>query len=51
MLFSSSCATNTAAIDSCAWVKIITVSKQDVLTDETAKEILSHNQKVEEICK
>ena len=50
VLFSSSCATNTVAIDSCVWVKIITISKDDVLTDETAREILSHNQKVEEIC-
>jgi hypothetical protein len=31
-------------------VKIITVSRQDVLTDQTAREILQHNLKVEEVC-
>ena len=51
MTFLSACGTSTVAISPCAWVKIITVSKADVLTDQTAREILSHNEKVETICK
>jgi hypothetical protein len=31
-------------------VKIITISSRDVLTDQTAREILGHNEKVEAIC-
>jgi hypothetical protein len=31
-------------------VQIITVSRADVLTDQTAREILAHNEKVEAIC-
>jgi len=31
-------------------VQIITVSRHDVLTDQTAREILAHNEKVETIC-
>lgn len=45
----SGCAT-TNVIDGCSWVQIITVSKDDVLTDQTAREILAHNEKVEAIC-
>ena len=41
---------STVAISPCAWVKIISVSKADVLTDQTAREILAHNEKVEKIC-
>lgn len=44
----SGCAT-TSATD-CAWAQIITVSKDDVLTDQTAREILAHNEKVEVLC-
>jgi len=32
-------------------VKVITVSKDDALTAQTAREILAHNEKVEEICR
>lgn len=49
-MFGSGCATSTVATDSCAWVQIITVSRADVLTDQTAREILAHNEKVEAIC-
>lgn len=35
----------------CSWVKIITVSKDDKFTAETAREILAHNEKVEALCK
>ena len=48
-LFGTGC-TSTVAIDSCSWVRIITVSKEDVFTDQTAREILAHNRKVEETC-
>ena len=49
MLLLTGCA-STNVISPCAWVKIITVSKADVLTDQTAREILTHNEKVETIC-
>ena len=49
MLLLSGCV-NTSVISPCAWVKIITVSKADVLTDQTAREILTHNESVEAIC-
>lgn len=41
----------TNVISPCAWVKVITVSKDDALTAQTAREILAHNEKVEEICR
>lgn len=49
LTFTSACSTITP-VTSCGWAKIITVSRQDVLTDETARQILAHNLKVEEIC-
>jgi len=49
MMFVSACQ-STVGTDSCAWVQIITVSRHDVLTDQTAREILAHNEKVETIC-
>lgn len=49
-LFGSGCA-STVATSPCSWVKIITVSSADVLTDQTAREILTHNEAVERICK
>lgn len=50
MLGVSACATSGPAIDSCSWVKPILVSRDDVLTDGTVEQILSHNEKWEEIC-
>ena len=50
LMFTSACATNTVATNECSWVKIITVSKDDVLTDQTAREILTHNETVERVC-
>ena len=50
MMLASGCQ-STAVISPCSWVKIITVSSKDVLTDQTAREILAHNEKVETICK
>lgn len=50
MLGVSACAISGPATDSCAWVKPIYVSKQDVLTDGTVDQILAHNEKWAEIC-
>jgi hypothetical protein len=50
MLFGSGCA-STSVISPCSWVRVISVSKDDVLTDQTAREILAHNEKVEAVCK
>jgi hypothetical protein len=50
-LCASGCATNGSVIDtSCAWVRPIMVSRDDQLTDETAREILTHNEAWERIC-
>lgn len=49
-LAASGCA-STSATNPCSWVKPITVSKDDKLTDRTVEEILSHNEKYEAICK
>ena len=49
MTLGSGCAA-TNVIDGCSWVKTITVSSHDQFTDQTAREILAHNEKVEAIC-
>ena len=47
----SGCATNSRVIDtSCAWTRPIMVSRQDVLTDDTARQILSYNETWERLC-
>ena len=46
----SSCV-SAPAIDSCAWVKPIYVSRSDVLTPGTAGQILAHNRSWEQFCK
>ena len=48
LLFAMGCASTRGT--ECAWVKIITVSNDDKLTNETAAEILAHNRKVETVC-
>jgi len=48
-LFVNACG-STTVISACSWVKPISLSKDDVLTDQTARELLQHNLKVEEIC-
>lgn len=49
-LFASACA-NTRVIDTaCSWVRIITISKDDVLTDDTARQILIHDEQVDRVC-
>lgn len=49
-LFVSGCTTSGGVIDGCTWVEPISVSRHDTLTDQTAKEILAHNEKWERIC-
>lgn len=51
MLCISGCATNGSVIDTaCAWVRPIMVSRDDTLTDETARSILIHNETWERVC-
>ena len=51
-LLLGACATvqPTVVDTSCSWVNPIFVSKQDKLTDKTAREILSHDDKWQQIC-
>lgn len=48
----SSCATNGRVIEgnACAWARPILVSRQDVLTDPTARQILVHNETGRRLC-
>lgn len=55
LLLIASCAntrvTEPVVIDSsCNWAKVIFVSNQDVLTDGTARQVLSHNVLVQKNC-
>jgi hypothetical protein len=51
VMFASGCASTPATIDTaCSWVRIITISKDDVLTDDTARQILIHDEQVERVC-
>jgi hypothetical protein len=47
----SGCAVNGAAIDtSCDWVRPILVSRDDALSDDTARQVLMHNEQWELLC-
>jgi hypothetical protein len=46
----SGCATFNAKSE-CSWAKVITVSKDDVLTRLTKEEIVAHNEKVSRFCR
>lgn len=35
---------------SCSWVKVIFISNKDALTDETARQVLTHNRLVDKNC-
>lgn len=53
VLLLSSCATNGRVIETasgCAWARPILVSKADVLTDQTARQILAHNEAGRVLC-
>lgn len=48
----SGCSVNGHVIDtSCAWAKPIILSKRDILTDNTARQILAHNETWERLCR
>lgn len=49
-LLLSGCATVGPATDQCDWAKPIYVSQDDVLTDGTAKQILTHDETGKAIC-
>jgi hypothetical protein len=50
-LCATGCATSGRVIDTgCSWVRPIMVSKQDVLTDGTASQILTHNETWQRVC-
>lgn len=44
------CATNPVFKDDCDWVKPILPSRADVLTPETKRQILAHNEAGEKLC-
>jgi hypothetical protein len=46
----SGCAHNNVIDTSCAWVRPIMISRHDVLTDETARAILTHNEAWQALC-
>ena len=48
-ILTASCA-NTSATE-CSWVRLIQPSGNDVLTDGTKRQIVKHNEKVEEFCR
>lgn len=45
-----SCETSGPGIDSCAWTAPIYISREDVLTGETARQILAHNETGRRLC-
>jgi hypothetical protein len=51
-LLLGSCGTSGPAISAggCEWAKPVFVSRQDVLTDGTARQILAHNEAWERVC-
>lgn len=44
------CSTSGAGTDGCAWARPIFPSRQDRLTDDTASQILVHNETGKRIC-
>lgn len=50
-LLLTGCATSGAVTNYCDISKPVYISKQDVLTDGTAKQILQHNETWQRICK
>lgn len=49
-LLLAGCATTGAVTNGCEWAKPIYVSQDDVLTDGTAKQILTHDETGRVIC-
>lgn len=50
LMFVSACKSGPAIDMSCAWVRPIMISRQDVLTDETARQILTLNETWQSLC-
>jgi hypothetical protein len=50
-IFLSACQNGPAINGGCEWAKPIYVSRSDVLTDETKRDILSHNETWKAVCK
>lgn len=50
ILLLAGCATTGAGINGCDWAKPIYVSNDDVLTDGTAKQVLTHDETGKAIC-
>ena len=50
-LLLTACATSGPATDGCEWTRYILVGRQDVLTEDTARQILAHNETREQICR
>ena len=46
----SACSTSGAGIDICSIMEPILISKDDILTDETARQILVHNEFYSRVC-
>ena len=49
-LLLTGCGTNGTVTGDCAWAEPIYIGDADDLTDETARQILAHNQTGAEIC-
>jgi hypothetical protein len=50
MLMLGACSTNGAGTDICSIMEPILISKDDILTDETARQILIHNEFYDRVC-
>lgn len=50
LMFVSACKSGPVIDTGCAWVQPILISKKDVLTDETARAVLTHNESWEAAC-
>lgn len=51
LLLTASCARNGSADSFCVAARPILVADEDVLTDQTARDILAHNKTVERLCR
>jgi hypothetical protein len=50
-MFASGCASSPATIDTaCSWVRPIMISKDDQLTDDTARQILMLDEQWQRVC-
>jgi hypothetical protein len=47
----SGCASGRVIDTACSWVQPINVSRQDVMTADTKRQIITHNEKWERVCR